>query len=204
HVERGENGRARAARRRRGVGGRLRRGSRRRRDGAGARRGRGAHATSVRPHLREGGGGGNRLQAPGGRSARPRSDDRGAANDLPRGLKPASDRDRGGTTGRQLRDWGAASPLSPPPSGSGRRTTTGTAASVSPPDQLIDRHSERNSQRTHSFILWSVEMTVPKQSLTMRDTVASGGTATAVADDRQRGDNLLVRRRLSTSEMALY
>ena len=53
--------------------------------------------------------------------------------------------------------------------GSWRRITTGGLA-PSCACQLIERHSARSSQRTHSFILVSVEMTVPKQSLAMRDT----------------------------------
>ena len=53
--------------------------------------------------------------------------------------------------------------------GSPRRMTTGGLA-PSCACQLIERHSDRSSQRTHSFILVSVEMTVPKQSLVMRDT----------------------------------
>src|SRR6185436_920329 len=76
-------------------------------------------------------------------------------------------------------------------------TTAG--ASLSGAVQLIERHSESSSQRTHSFILLRVEMTVPKQSLTMRGTVHSRIPDVRTGLDRRPTDNVRARQALSTS-----
>ena len=49
-----------------------------------------------------------------------------------------------------------------------RRTTTGGLSASSCPRQFIARHSDRSSQRMHSFIFLRLAMTVPKQSLLIR------------------------------------
>ena len=66
----------------------------------------------------------------------------------------------------------------------GLRLTTG-GVSLSGSIQLMARHSRSSSQRTHSFIFFRLEMTVPKHSFMMRGKATSdarqmiGGTAVA-------------------------